>query len=96
MKKRNQKADFFSLVNPASSRLFGFDFHQTEWICKHHWLDDASARNFAGALYLQSKPDGNDEGAVDYFDFGISDFGRSTVFSGRIKRRNEENETTLR
>ena len=26
--KRNQKADFFSLVNPASNRLFGFDFYQ--------------------------------------------------------------------
>ena len=31
---------------------------------------------------------------MDYFDFGISNFGHSTVFSGRIKRRNEENETT--
>lgn len=26
--KRNQKADFFSLVNPASNRLSGFDFYQ--------------------------------------------------------------------
>ena len=26
--KRNQKADFFSLVNPESNRLSGFDFYQ--------------------------------------------------------------------
>lgn len=26
--KRNQKADFFSLVNPDSNRLSGFDFYQ--------------------------------------------------------------------